>query len=41
MVMTRPIRPADARALLNAAVRKLDAITLESFTPTWTRPSGR
>jgi hypothetical protein len=40
MIPVRPVRPADARRLLGAGLRRLDALTLESFTPTWARPRG-
>ena len=40
--MLRPVRPADSRALLVSVLRKLDRITLDTFTPSWTCPtSGR
>jgi hypothetical protein len=39
MFSLRPVRPADARALLVSVVRKLDRITLDAFTPVWTRPN--
>jgi hypothetical protein len=37
--MLRPVRPADSRALLASVLRKLDQVTLDAFTPTWTRPT--
>jgi len=37
--MLRPVRPADFRALLVSVLRKLDRVTLDAFTPTWTRPT--
>jgi hypothetical protein len=42
MNFVRPVRPADARRFLAASLRRLDAVTLEAFTPAWSRPrSGR
>jgi hypothetical protein len=38
MFLTRPVRPQEARRLLAASLRRLDALTLETFTPVWTRP---
>ena len=38
MLPLRTVRPADSRALLISVLRKLDQITLEAFTPGWTRP---
>jgi hypothetical protein len=40
MVNLRPVRPEDTRRLLTSAVRRLDALTLENFTPAWIRPRG-
>ena len=40
MFLVRPVRPGDARRFLAANLRRLDALTLESFTPTWSRPRG-
>jgi hypothetical protein len=34
----RPVRPEEARRLLTAGKTRLDALTLEAFTPAWTRP---
>ncbi len=39
MLPLRPVRPADSRALLVSVLRKLDQITLDAFTPAWTRPN--
>ena len=39
MLPLRPVRPADSRALLVSVLRKLDKITLDVFTPAWTRPN--
>jgi hypothetical protein len=40
--LVRPVRPADARRFLAASLRRFDALTLESFTPAWSRPrTGR
>jgi hypothetical protein len=39
MLPLRPVRPADSRALLASVLRTLDRITLEAFTPVWTRPT--
>jgi hypothetical protein len=39
MFRLRPVRPADSRALLVSVMRKLDQITLDAFTPAWTRPT--
>ena len=39
MVLIRPVRPQDARRQLVAGLRRLDALTLEGFTPAWTRPT--
>jgi hypothetical protein len=39
MLPLRPVRPVDSRALLVSALRKLDRITLDAFTPAWTRPN--
>ena len=39
MFLVRPVRPSDARRLLGAGLRRLDALTLESFTPIWSRPA--
>jgi hypothetical protein len=40
--LVRPVRAADARRVLAASLRRLDALTLESFTPAWSRPrTGR
>ena len=42
MLPLRPVRPADSRALLISVLRAFDRITLDAFTPAWTRPnSGR
>jgi hypothetical protein len=42
MIFTRPIRPGDARRFLSAGLRRLDALSLENFTPAWSRPrAGR
>jgi hypothetical protein len=42
MFLVRPVRPADARRFLSASLRRLDALTLENFTPAWSRPrTGR
>jgi hypothetical protein len=42
MFPVRPVRPADARSFLAAGLRRIDALTLESFTPAWSRPrTGR
>jgi hypothetical protein len=38
MFPLRPVRPAESRALLISVLRKFDQITLDAFTPTWTRP---
>ena len=38
--MLRPVRPADSRALLVSVLRKLDQVTLDAFTPAWTRPTA-
>ena len=35
----RPVRPADYRALLTSVVRRFDRLTLDAFTPAWTRPT--
>ena len=40
MLPVRPVRPKDARRLLGASLRRLDALTLQTFTPTWVRPRG-
>jgi hypothetical protein len=40
MLLLRPVRPADSRALLVSVLRKLDQITLDAFTPAWTRPNN-
>ena len=34
----RPVRPADYRALLGSVRRAFDRMTLDAFTPAWTRP---
>jgi hypothetical protein len=39
MLPLRPVRPADTRALLVSMLRKFDELTLDAFTPTWTRPT--
>jgi hypothetical protein len=39
MLPLRPVRPADSRALLVSVLRKLDRITLDNYTPAWTRPN--
>ena len=39
MLPLRPVRPADSRALLVSVLRMVDRITLEAFTPRWTRPT--
>jgi hypothetical protein len=40
--LVRPVRPQDARRFLAVSLRRLDALTLESFTPAWSRPrTGR
>lgn len=39
MLPLRPVRPADSRALLVSVLRKLDQITLDAYTPAWTRPT--
>jgi hypothetical protein len=42
MFLVRPVRPANARRLLTASLRRFDTLTLESFTPAWSRPrTGR
>jgi hypothetical protein len=39
MLPLRPVRPADSRAMLVSVLRKLDQITLDAYTPVWTRPT--
>jgi|1186.fasta_scaffold45701_1 hypothetical protein len=39
MFPLRPVRPAESRALLVSVLRKLDQITLDAYTPNWTRPT--
>jgi hypothetical protein len=41
MFLIRPARPQEARRLLVAGLRRFDALTLETFTPAWTRPRTR
>ena len=38
MYQMRPVRPREARRLLAATLRRLDDLTLETFTPVWIRP---
>jgi hypothetical protein len=41
-MFVRPVRPIDTRRFLAAGLRRFDALTLESFTPAWSRPrAGR
>ena len=40
MLPLRPVRPADSRAFVTSVLRTLDRITLEAFTPAWTRPNA-
>jgi hypothetical protein len=39
MFLVRPIRPSEARRLLGAGLRRFDALTLDTFTPVWSRPT--
>ena len=39
MLPLRPVRPADSRAFLASLVRRFDRLTLDAFTPRWTRPT--
>jgi hypothetical protein len=42
MFLVRPVRPADARRILAASLRRFDDLTLETLTPAWSRPrAGR
>ena len=38
MYLIRPVQPQEARRLIAASLRRLDALTLETFTPVWVRP---
>jgi hypothetical protein len=41
VLLLRPIRPADSRALLVSVLRTLDRHTPGAFTRVWTRPNTR
>jgi hypothetical protein len=38
VLVARPVRPEEARRLLVAGIARLNSLTLEAFTPAWTRP---
>lgn len=38
MFFVRPVRPQDARRVIAAGLRRVDAFTLDTFTPAWVRP---
>jgi hypothetical protein len=40
LFLIRPVGPQEARRFLAASLRRLDALTLETFTPAWSRPSS-
>ena len=41
MLPSQSVRRADSRARLVSVLRKLDQITLDAFTPAWTRPTTK
>lgn len=41
MLVAHPVRPEEARRLLVAGITRLNTLTLEAFTPAWTRPRTR